>query len=34
MADAVYGVGDIGGALRRAGKGYVLGINSDHHFGS
>ena len=33
-ADAVYGVGDIEGALRRAGKGYVLGVKSDHHFGS
>jgi SRSO17 transposase len=33
-ADAVYGVGDIEQALRRAGKGYVLGVKSDHHFGS
>jgi SRSO17 transposase len=33
-ADTVYGVGDIEGALRRAGKGYVLGVKSDHHFGS
>lgn len=33
-ADAVYGVGDIEGALRRACKGYVLGVKSDHHFGS
>jgi SRSO17 transposase len=33
-ADAVYGVGGIEGALRRAGKGYVLGVKSDHHFGS
>jgi SRSO17 transposase len=33
-ADAVYGVGDIEGALRRAGKGYILGVKSDHHFGS
>jgi SRSO17 transposase len=33
-ADAVYGVGDIEGTLRRAGKGYVLGVKSDHHFGS
>ena len=33
-ADAVYGVGDIEGVLRRAGKGYVLGVKSDHHFGS
>jgi SRSO17 transposase len=33
-ADSVYGVGDIEQALRRAGKGYVLGVNSNHHFGS
>lgn len=33
-ADAVYGVGDIEQFLRRAGKGYVLGVRSDHHFGS
>lgn len=33
-ADAVYGVGDIEQALRRAGKGYVLGVKSDQHFGS
>jgi len=33
-ADAVYGVGDIEQALRRAGKAYVLGVKSDHHFGS
>lgn len=33
-ADAVYGVGDIEGVLRRAGKGYVLGVKSDHQFGS
>lgn len=33
-ADAVYGVGDIEGALRRAYKGYVLGGKSDHYFGS
>lgn len=33
-ADAVYGVGDIEGALRRACKGYVLGVKSDHYFGS
>lgn len=33
-ADAVYGVGDVEGVLRRAGKGYVLGVKSDHHFGS
>lgn len=33
-ADAVYGVGDIEQALRRAGKGYVLGVKSDHPLGS
>jgi SRSO17 transposase len=33
-ADTVYGVGDIEGTLRRACKGYVLGVKSDHHFGS
>jgi SRSO17 transposase len=33
-ADSVYGVGDIEQALRRAGKGYVLGVSSNHHFGS
>jgi SRSO17 transposase len=33
-ADAVYGVGDIELVLRRACKGYVLGVKSDHHFGS
>jgi SRSO17 transposase len=33
-ADTVYGVGDIETALRRAGKGYVLGVASNHHFGS
>jgi SRSO17 transposase len=33
-ADSVYGVGDIEMALRRAGKGYVLGVASSHHFGS
>jgi SRSO17 transposase len=31
-ADTVYGVGDIEMALRRAGKGYVLGVESDHRF--
>jgi SRSO17 transposase len=29
-ADTVYGVGAIETVLRRAGKGYVLGVNSDH----
>lgn len=33
-ADSVYGVGDIEQALRLGGKGYVLGVNSNHHFGS
>lgn len=33
-ADSVYGVGDIEKALRQAGKGYVLGVNANHWFGS
>ena len=33
-ADSVYGVGDIERDLRRAGKGYVLGVNSNHWFTS
>ncbi|HDZ72251.1 MAG TPA: IS701 family transposase [Aurantimonas coralicida] len=33
-ADSVYGVGDIETALRRAGKGYVLGVNANHPFRS
>jgi len=33
-ADSVYGVGDIEMALRRSGKGYVLGVAANHHFGS
>lgn len=33
-ADCVYGVGDIEMALRRAGKGYVLGVTSEHRFHS
>jgi SRSO17 transposase len=33
-ADSVYGVGDIEMMLRRAGKGYVLGVTGKHHFGS
>jgi SRSO17 transposase len=33
-AEAVYGVDDVEQALRRACKGYVLGVKSDHHFGS
>jgi SRSO17 transposase len=33
-ADTVYGVGDVEMALRRAGKGYVLGVNSTQTFNS
>jgi SRSO17 transposase len=33
-ADSVYGVGDIETALRKAGKGYVLGVASNHVFHS
>jgi SRSO17 transposase len=33
-ADSVYGVGDVEMALRRAGKGYVLGVNANHQFRS
>jgi len=33
-ADTVYGVGEIETALRRAGKGYVLGVAGSHQFGS
>lgn len=33
-ADSVYGVGDIEMALRRAGKGYVLGVGVQHLFRS
>jgi len=33
-ADTVYGVGDVEGVLRRACKGYVLGVKSSHYFGS
>jgi SRSO17 transposase len=32
--DGVYGVGALGMALRRAGKGYVLGVNATQTFGS
>jgi SRSO17 transposase len=31
-ADSVYGVGEIETTLRRAGKGYVLGVTSSHSF--
>jgi SRSO17 transposase len=33
-ADSVYGVGDVERGLRQAGKGYVLGVNSNHWFAS
>jgi SRSO17 transposase len=33
-ADSVYGVGEVEMALRRAAKGYVLGVNSSHPFTS
>jgi len=33
-ADSVYGVGAVEGALRRAGKGYVLGVPSNHSVAS
>ena len=33
-ADSVYGIGDIETALRKAGKGYVLGVASNHVFRS
>lgn len=33
-ADSVYGVGEIEMALRRAGKGYVLGVNANSQFNS
>ena len=33
-ADCVYGVGDIERDLRRAGKGYVLGVAANHRFTS
>src|SRR3954447_15593032 len=33
-ADTVYGVGEIELALRRADKGYVLGVTGQHSFGS
>src|ERR687883_58222 len=32
--DSVYGVGEVETALRRAGKGYVLGVNATHPFNS
>ena len=33
-ADSVYGVGELEAALRRAGKGYVLGVSANHWFSS
>jgi SRSO17 transposase len=33
-ADSVYGIGAVEAALRRAGKGYVLGVPGNHLFGS
>src|SRR6187431_2419782 len=33
-ADSVYGIGDVEIALRRAGKGYVLGVSANHPFRS
>jgi SRSO17 transposase len=33
-ADSVYGVGEVEMALRRAGKGYVLGVTGSHQFWS
>lgn len=33
-ADSVYGVGSLEKSLRQAGKGYVLGVNANHWFGS
>jgi SRSO17 transposase len=33
-ADSIYGVGEIERALRRAGKGYVLGVTATHNFHS
>lgn len=33
-ADSVYGTGEVEMALRRAGRGYVLGVSSSHHFRS
>jgi SRSO17 transposase len=33
-ADSIYGVGEVEKVLRRAGKGYVLGVTGTHHFRS
>ena len=32
--DSIYGVGEFEMMLRRAGKGYVLGVSASHHFSS
>jgi SRSO17 transposase len=32
--DSVSGVGELETALRRGGKGYILGFNANHWFGS
>jgi SRSO17 transposase len=34
VGDSIYGVSEIEMALRRAGKGYVLGVNSSSQFNS
>jgi SRSO17 transposase len=34
VADSVYGVGELEMMLRRAGKGYVLGVSATHRFNS
>ena len=34
VADSVYGVGELEMMLRRAGKGYVLGVSATHQFNS
>lgn len=34
VANSIYGVGEIELALRRAYKGYVLGVTGQHHFWS
>jgi SRSO17 transposase len=33
-ADSVYGVGEVEKTLRRAGRGYVLGVHANHWFGA
>jgi SRSO17 transposase len=33
-ADSIYGVGKIEMTVRRAGKGYVLGVNANSQFNS